>query len=104
VIREGQGWLPKHDSPLSARVILAVAEAYETWWSLGQAPKDEDDMVDAEEHRPGAREARGWAIAWYERLFRQKPDTTESHDALGSYIRLLENIDTGSRRFFCRIP
>jgi hypothetical protein len=91
-------------------VQLAVAQAYETWWSLSQAPGPGEDLTEAEEAEPdanpqqyqeGAEAARQQAIAGYEQLLQTAPQSDYAAYARRVLPRLKLGIDTGQRRFYC---
>ena len=104
VAREGPSWLARHpNSGFEPFVLQAIAEAYETWWSLSRAPKDEE-FVTASEHAEGADDAQLEAVRWFSRLRERHPDSAQ---ALASAVRANQiaiGVDTGQRRFFCVIP
>jgi hypothetical protein len=104
VIREGERFLAER--PNSARrldVEFALAEAYETWWSLSRAPAVSDNEADPspDAYRESADVARGKAIAYYEEIARAAPNSTQAKCSNRSLEMLKENQDTHQRRFFC---
>lgn len=101
VINHGQQFL--QERPTSARrldVTLAVAQAYETWWSLSKASK-KDDYADAVKYQPGAAEARAKAISHYQKLMELQRDGLPASYAREHLPRLKLGLDTNQRRFFC---
>ncbi len=105
VIQRGLPFLEKHaKSPYQLDVQLAVAQAYETWWSLSQAPTGEEySDVDPQKYREGAEVARRESIARYEQLLQTAPQSDHAAYALRELPRLKLGIDTGQRRFYCTI-
>jgi hypothetical protein len=88
VIPQGLLFLEKHpNSPYRLDVQLAVAQAYETLWSLSQAPartesEDEYSTVEPAKYQEGAGAARQKAIAVYETLVQTSP-----HSDAAAYAR-----------------
>jgi len=87
-------------------VQLAVAQAYETWWSLSQAPTGEEvSEVDADvqpaKYREGGEAAHQKAIAAYEQFLQTAPQSDYAAYARRVLPRLKLGIDTGQRRFYC---
>jgi hypothetical protein len=103
VIREGWQLLEQHpESPYRLDVQLAVAQAYETWWSLSLAPKGEEHSdVPAASYQEGGSEARQKAIAEYEELVRTASESNYAAYARRELPRLKLGIDTGQRHFYC---
>lgn len=116
VIQQGLPFLEKNASgPNQLDVQLAVAQAYETWWSLSQAPTEgqiaankeaeeaEGPDADPREYQQGAEAARQQAIARYTRLLEQNPQSDYAIYARRQLPRLKLGIDTGQRRFYCMV-
>jgi hypothetical protein len=105
VTQQGPPFLEKHPkSPYQIDVQLAVAQAYETWWSLSQAPTDEEDSdVRPQKYQEGAEAARQQSIARYEQLLQTSPQSDHAAYARRELPRLKLGIDTGQRRFYCTI-
>lgn len=87
-------------------VQMAVAQAYETWWSLSQAPaggelSEEDREVQPAQYREGAEEARQKAIALYEHFLQTAPQGDYAAYARRVLPRLRLGLDTGQRRYYC---
>jgi hypothetical protein len=113
VIRHGEGFLAAR--PRSARrleVMFLVAQAYETWWSVGLLPEcktgkgpgceqEENEEVDPSSFRLGASTARGKAIAYYKRVLRLAPASPEGQDARRRLPLLESGKNTNQRRFYC---
>jgi len=105
VIREGAAWMRRHaDSTWAPLASFAIAKAYETWWSLGQAPDGQEAFVHASEHADGSAAARAEAIRWFERVAQTAPNTDEGLAAQQALVFLRTGIDSGERRYFCRMP
>ncbi len=109
VIRHGEEFVAERaDSQHRLDVMFAVAQAYETWWSLSQASQCEpgqthgcDIYVNSTKYQQGSAYARDKAIAYYEEVLRVAPASI-----LAAYVRLRLprlklGIDTNQRRFFC---
>jgi hypothetical protein len=98
VIAEGEKFLAGHPAtPHRAELVLSLAEAYETWWSLSRAPSS-DDYVTAGQYRDGAETALRKAMQLYESL---PPDEPPAIIARRRLPRLKLGIDTVQRRFYC---
>jgi hypothetical protein len=106
VIREGTAWLEREPSTRFRLMLTeAVAQAYETWWSLSKAPEHDDFAFDSREAAtPGAPRARTEAIAWYGRLRRELPAGLPTQGIDETLMRLQLDVDSGQRRFHCAIP
>ena len=105
VIQQGlqfQEQRPK--SPYLLDVQLAVAQAYETWWSLSQAPTGEEySDVEPGRYQEGADAARQKSIAYYAQLLQTTAQSDHAAYARRVLPRLKLGIDTGQRRFYCTI-
>ena len=100
VIANGTAWLKGHPrATMAIAVMIDVAQAYETWWSLSLAPDDEE-LVTASDHREGSENARRQAIRWYVRIVRDFPHSREAEHARRVLIQIRVGVDTGSRVFF----
>jgi len=88
------------ETPRRAPVLLLLAQAYETWWSLSLA-NDRDDYVDRRNYQSGALLARQKAITTYDELLRRYGPSEQAAYARLVLPRLHLGIDTGQRRFFC---
>ena len=98
VIAHGEQFLARHPAtPHRAEMVLSLAEAYETWWSLSRAPAS-DDYVTADHYREGAATALRKAIQLYESLPPNEPPAVVARHRLP---RLKLGIDTVQRRFYC---
>lgn len=98
VIERGEKFLREHpDSHLFLDVLVEVAAAYETQWSLSKAGPDDVYASNPESYAEGADLARQRAIELY-RLYAEKRGKPSVHQVL---FRLERNIDTGQRRYFC---
>lgn len=115
VIQQGLPFLeqhPKSPNQLDVRlnVQLAVAQAYETWWSISLPPvrvqtvtaEEEDyEPVVYQRYQEGAEEARQKAVAYYERLLQTAPQSDTAVYARRVLPRLKLGVDTGQRRYYC---
>jgi hypothetical protein len=97
VITNARAWLKAHPkSVYSPLLILDIAQAYETKWSVGQRPGDQESRLD-----PRALEqARRAAMDWYERLLREYP-SAEANRFRWNLAHLKLRADTAQRRYFC---
>ena len=103
VITEGTRFLSARPrTPYRLEFTYAIAQAYETWWSLSRAVNDE--FVDAANYKNGAEGARQNAIRWYERVMDLSPGTDAAFVARRAAARLQLSIDTGQRTFSCPYP
>jgi hypothetical protein len=107
VIQQGLQFREKHPkSPYLLDVQLAVAQAYETWWSLSQAVatgSEYEEVVEAQKYQDGAEAARQKAIASYGQLLQADPQNDRAAYARRILPRLKLGIDTGQRRFYCTV-
>jgi hypothetical protein len=103
VIQQGVPFPEKRpNSPYQLDVQLAVAQAYETWWSLSQAPTDQEDSdANPQEYKEGAETSHQQAIARYEHLLQSARQGDQAAYARRVLPRLKQSIDTGQRRFYC---
>ncbi len=107
VIRRGEEFLATHPrSDFRGEVLYALAVASESWWSIGHAPPD-DPIVSAPPYPRRAANARVAAPAreraldYYRQVIQNEPDSPRAAAALRRLPRLLLNLDTGQRLFFC---
>jgi len=101
VIAHGEEFLANHPAgPHRLEVILAVGQAYETWWSLSRAGPN-NDYVEPEKYRQGADAARVKAIKIYEQVATLAPTSLEAVFAKRELPRLKLSLDTVQRRYFC---
>jgi hypothetical protein len=101
IIEQGERFLAER--PASAQlndVLLAVAQAYETWWSLSLASRDEY-VSDARKYQRGATAARGKSIQLYEELMRRAPESDMAAYVTRHLPRLKLGVDTEQRRYYC---
>jgi hypothetical protein len=109
VIQQGLPFLEKHaNSPYQLDVQLAVAQAYETWWSLSQAPApgqaltaEEGSDANPQQYQEGAEAARQQSIARYEHSLQTAPQSDQAAYVRRQLPRLKLGVDTGQRRFYC---
>ena len=101
VIQNGERFLQQHPrSRNRLEVLLNVAQAYETWWSLSKA-SGHDDYVEPANYQSGAEPARQKAIQLYQQLFQTALGAPQAAHARQQLPRLKLGIDTLQRRFFC---
>jgi len=102
VIEQGENFLrERRPSRLVHReLLLLLAQAYETWWSLSRATAD-NYVPDHRKYQDGAEAARQRAIEYYEQVLRQAPETDLSAYAMRHLPRLKLQVDTNQRRFHC---
>ena len=107
VIENGDKWLATHpDSKHRPEVLYLVAQAYETWWSVVRAPKDDIRVHDQfgpvrAKYVKGAPNALAKAVAYYDELLRLAPESKEARQAERRLPRLRRGFDTGQRAFLC---
>jgi len=103
VIRHGEAFLQQHpESPHRLDVVFALAQAYDTWWSVSQ-PKQGwgSDVPNPALYRKGAARARQQAIHYYEIVRQELRGTVFADYAERQLPRLKLGFDTGQRRFLC---
>jgi hypothetical protein len=102
VIREGEQFLAAHPrTRLRAPVVLALAWAYETWWSASRARPGQGYVDDPGVYAAGAAEARTHAIARYDEALRLGIASPLAGDARRRLVRLRQGTDTEQRIFYC---
>ena len=107
VLENGERWLSAHQtSPQRAEVLFYTAQAYETWWSVVRAPKEDLRVHDQfgpvrAKYVKGAAEALKKAIAYYDELVKLEPNSKEARRAERHLPRLRRGMDTGQRAFLC---
>lgn len=104
VIRQGESFLQKRpSSPYREIVMLLVAEAYASRWSLSNEPAGSgmSDYVDPKEFQEGAEEARIKAIAYFEEVLRLAPGAEFSRFALEVLSPLRDQQILDNYRFYC---
>jgi hypothetical protein len=104
VIRQGESFLRQRpNSPYRPVVTLLVAEAYASWWSLGNQPAagDMSDYVDRKQFRQGAEAARTKAIANFEEVLQLAPGTGLSKFADQVLPALRDQQTLDNYRFLC---
>lgn len=101
VIREGEAFLRQHPKNAHAATVdYDLAQAYETWWSLGKAPQNNEEEVEPERYVDGASVGER-ALDYYNQLTQKYPQSTESACAKQSIDLLRQGKDTRQRRYFC---
>jgi hypothetical protein len=99
VIKSGLARLRASPNRVTPALLLSLAQAYETWWSLSLAPDDEE-LVTRSDHASGAVDARREAIKWYERVMSDFPYSREAERARRVIIQIRVGVDTGQRTYF----
>lgn len=101
VIAGGEAFLTRNPgSRIRKPVLLSLAQAHETGWSLSLAdPMDE--YVEAASYQAEAAEHRRKAIAYYEEFLQSDPDSSEAILARPKLVRLRLGVDTAAREFYC---
>ncbi len=84
------------DSHVRSKIILAIAEAHETGWSLSLA-SPEDAYVDNARYKSDAESHRKQSIAYYERVIKENPKAVMIREKLK---RLRLKLDTNSRAYY----
>jgi hypothetical protein len=107
VVENGERWLSTHAaSPSKSEVLFYTALAYETWWSVVRAPKEDIQVQDQfgpvrMRYVKGAPAALRKAIAYYDELVMLAPKSKEARQAERQLPRLRRGLDTGQRAFLC---
>lgn len=100
IIAWGEEFLKQNpDSHIRGQVILALAEAHETGWSLSCA-SSEDAYVDRVRYQQAAENHRLQSIMYYEKLIRDYPKSHHSIMVREKLKRLRLKLDTNSRAFY----
>ncbi len=102
VILRGEEFLDRcPSSPIRPTVVRAVAQAYETWWSMSKVSSDVLECWDPCELRPWAEHARQQAIAYYSSYLSAPGLPASEIDETRLRLFLLRrDHDTSQRRFF----
>lgn len=104
VIRQGEAFLlDRPASPYRTEVVLLVAEAYASWWSLANEPAGSDmfEYVDPARFRDGAQTARTRAIADFEQIVNLAPNTSMGEYSAGVAAQLRQGRVLDNYKFFC---
>lgn len=105
VIARGQEFAARYpNSVVRPEVLFAVATAYETWWSVSQAPPGDENYGRYPRRAENDRlreSARMKAIAGYAQIERLAPGSPYALFAARHLPRLRLDLDTGFRRWFC---
>lgn len=104
VIRQGESFLRQRpSSPYRGVVTLLVAEAYASWWSLGNEPPGSDmsDYIDRKQFEEGAEAARVKAISSFEEVLQLAPGAGFSRFALEILPALRDRQILDNYRFYC---
>lgn len=107
MIAKGEEFLAQHpQTKFRIDVLLTLAVANESWWSIAHAPAD-DPIVNAPPYprrvanQRQADQARERAIHYYRQLIELAPNSPEAASARRRLPRIESGLDTGQRRFFC---
>jgi hypothetical protein len=102
VIEQGEGFLRSHPrSPIANAVLLRVAEAHETAWSLSKVlATNSEEYIDPGRYASDAASHRARAIASYERLIAEAPTLADRSVRL-RLARLRLDVDTDYHRYWC---
>lgn len=101
VIARGEEFLREHaSSAVAQEVMLEVARAYETWWSLSVSSLE--GWTNPENYREDADRARTEAIRVYRSYLEQRTGLprVDRMSILGTLFRLDSKLDTGQSRYF----
>ncbi len=102
VIQQGESFLNSYpDTEFRKEQIYQLAQANETWWSLGQAPSDDITAIGARTTKASSEQARQRAIGLYEQLLQIAPDSAQAQSAQLALPRLKLKLDTNERSYFC---
>jgi len=102
VIRRGEAFLAAHaDSPIATKVMLLVAEAHETAWSLSRTGNVSEDYIDPAPYRLDAPAHRLAAMQSYERFLRVRPTDPQAGAIRRRIARMRLDVDTSYHRFWC---
>lgn len=88
------------ESHIRKYVLLSLAEAHETGWSLSLA-SPQDIYVEPQNYQADAPYHHERAILHYKQLISEYPESNESVLASGKLRHLQLGADTNSREFFC---
>jgi hypothetical protein len=101
VIREGEQFLVQAPrSGIRREVVLYLAWAYETWWSLSRSTDDEY-VDDPRVYAPGADDAWRNAVARYREALLLGLSGVMARDARARLAKLRQRVDTSQRIFHC---
>lgn len=105
VIRHGEAFLASYpQSPVRLQVLLGVATAYETWWSLSFVPANDENFGHYPRRAENDRQknaARLNAIARYQQIRRIAPTSPYALFAARHLPWLRLSLNTGFRPWFC---
>lgn len=101
VIERGEAYLAQRPgSAYRALVSFWLAQAYETWWSLGSARNDQY-VSDPGIYAEGMEGSRRAAMMLYGTVAEIAPDGALARYAADRRRALADRADTGQRRFYC---
>ncbi len=88
------------ESHIRKYVLLSLAEAHETGWSLSLA-SPQDIYVELQNYQADAPYHHKKAILYYKKLISEYPESNESVLASQKLKYLQLGVDTNSRKFYC---
>lgn len=101
VVAKGEEFLKRNPkSHIRKYVLLSLAEAHETGWSLSLA-SPQDIYVELQNYQADAPNHHERAILHYKQLISEYPESNESVLASGKLKHLQLGVDTNSRKFYC---
>lgn len=101
VVTKGEEFLKINpESHVRKYVLLSLAEAHETGWSLSLA-SPQDIYVELQNYQADAPYHHKKAILYYKKLISEYPESNESVLASQKLKYLQLGVDTNSRKFYC---
>jgi hypothetical protein len=101
VLRASEAYLSKFpSSPIAPDIVLHMAEAHETAWSLSKSEAI-PDYLDPARYRLDAQRHRTEALELYERYLRVRPASPEADSIRRRMYRLRLDVDTGFHKYYC---
>lgn len=100
VAESGRFFNRRRNSPYRVDFLFDLGQAYETWWSLSQAPPN-DEYVAAANYTSGAEAARLRAIELYRQIAREAPKSDFAAYAARMLPHLQAKRDTGQYPYYC---
>ena len=101
VLQRGESYLAKFPrSGIAPEILLCMAEAHETAWSLSKS-EPITDFLDPAAYRLDAPRHRAQAIDLYERYLRLRPRSPEADVIRHRMYRLRLDVDTDFHKYFC---
>ena len=102
VVTRGEDFLIRNPTThIRKDLLLALAEAHETAWSLSLArPEEENGFVRAKKYQVGAQNHRQKAMSYYQQFIKEFLNGSHSVLARERLKRLRLGVDTNARHFF----